>query len=417
MIPYPLLGSCLFFLLCSAFFSASETALFSIPREKVTAFSNGGKHSERLLFALLLDGQRTLYLLLLGNLFVNITLAGLIHSVIVKFAPQSSPLVTMFFATATIVVFGEMLPKNIALKHNVKIGCMVALPLYWGKIAVSPILYVVTRVNVFFLVQFRRRFRRPSPYVTAAELKSGVIDSGRKGAISSEEQEMLVNLLDRGVVPVAQCMEHRSRIVLFPEHALSKDALRVLVKKKGTRVFVYAKEHPGQVTGVVRLSTLLHREQDEPLSALVEPVEYVPDTMEAAEVIGILITQQRSEVAVVDEYGSFTGVVSIENGINHILKPVFSPLERDDPGGAKSGGYDGVYSGETEIVTLDWLPRSLFFSLSGARTLSGALTNFIGSIPLNGDKFAIEEWNFYILAATPVKIESVFIKKRHEYDN
>jgi len=415
-LPYIRIGISVVFLFFSAFFSASETALFSIPREKINLLRDGAGRRGRQLFELLIDGQRTLYLLLLGNLFVNITLTGSIYALVDFFRPGSSPLLTMFLATVVIVLFGEMLPKNFALKHNERVGRLVAPLLVAGKYAVSPLLSIVTRVNSFFLVRFKRRFKRPSPYVTAAELKSNVMESRRSGVISTGEHEVLVSLLDQGMLPVAQCMDHRSHLLMLPETSSCSEARNAAAVQKQTHIFVYAKEQSGRVQGVVHLSSILRSSPDTTLGELTEPLDYIPDTMDAAEALNVFLGRNLSVIAVVDEYGAFIGALTLDRGIRHIFRPVFSSVESGEKTTVIADGTNGVYRGETEIVLLGWLPRALHRAAAGSRTLSGALTNYLGTIPAEGDKFAIDGYNFYILEASPVKIESVFIKKRHEYE-
>lgn len=404
------------FLLLSAFFSASETALFSIPREKIYTFKDTTVPSQKLLFDLLTDGQRTLYLLLLGNLFVNITLTGCIYSVVSFYHKGGSALAAMLIATTLIVVFGEILPKNIALKHNVSIGCIVAPVLVTGKKITTPLLTFITDVNRFFLNYFRLRFRRPSPYVTAAELKSNVIESGKKGIFSNDEQMLLVNLLDRGTVPVAYCMEHRSKLCLYPDNISVTEAREAVMGKKCPKMFVYNSKQEGHVKGKVTALSLFKASPDTLLTHLIEPLTYVPDTMETAEVLGLLFRRECTEAAVVDEYGAFQGVLSIEKGVEYIMHPVFVSVDSYENNEESNPVYNGIYKGDYEVAFMEWLPPSLQHSGQGIRTLSGVITNYLGYIPVSGDKFAIEGWNFYILSASPVKIDTIFIKKRHEHE-
>jgi Mg2+/Co2+ transporter CorB len=101
----------IFFLGVSAFFSASETALFSIPKERVSFFDGNPKKSFHNVFQLLQDGQRTMLLRLLGNTFVNITLTGLMFSLVNKITGVQSPLLTLVIATLIIVILVNYCPR------------------------------------------------------------------------------------------------------------------------------------------------------------------------------------------------------------------------------------------------------------------------------------------------------------------
>ncbi|MBN1577322.1 MAG: DUF21 domain-containing protein [Chitinispirillaceae bacterium] len=394
----------------SAFFSASETALFSIPRERIVVFQQAESRARRLVYELIHHGQRTLLMILLGNLFVNITLAGSIHALMRIFLPGGGVMLTMVVATGVIVVFGEMLPKNIALQHNETIACLTAPVLSGLTFVCSPLLVVIHHINAFFLTQFRMRLRRPSPFVTIDEMKSGVIASRKSGAISAEEQDMIVRLLDRGTQPVRKFMMHRSRLVLMPGNALSAQALKRLQEAHQLFLLVYNKDTTGQVAGMVHLATLPRCPPSQPLHELVKPLHWVSATMEVAEAIGLLFEKNCSEAGIVDEYGSFCGVFSLSTGLRNVLSPLFNPVEKPV---VPVAGKTRLLTGDTAVEAMaGWLPPSLGKTAQQVRTLNGLLTGYLGYIPQTGDKFAIDGWNFYILAAGPSKIGSVLIRKK-----
>ena len=138
------------------------------------------------------------------------------------------------------------------------------------------------------------------------------------------------------------------------------------------------------------------------------------NTMEVAEVIGLLVEKRRTEACLVDEYGSFSGVVSLSKGVHSVLLPLFNQIDKHT---IPAKGKVRLFSGNEEVnIMSDWLPLSLRASAPSVRTLNGLLTNYLGFIPKTGDKFAIEGCNFYIISSSPVKIESVLIRKRNDHE-
>ena len=401
------------FLIFSAFFSASETALFSIPRERILFFQGDKRRSHQWVYLLLLDGQRTLLLILLGNIFVNITLAGLVHSVVSRLLPDESPLLTLVTATAIIVLFGEMLPKNIALKNNESVALGIAPFLFHLKIIVMPILRVIQRVNLFFLVRFKERLRRPSPFITVEELKTGVIESARNGAVSSEEKDILLEILREGAQPVRKLMTHRSRVVVISEETTVAEGIRKLYEAKQGYAIVRSKNDSRQITGSVKLNNLLKAQGGSVAQYVISPV-WVPETMEVADLISYLFNEGYSEVCVLDEFGAFSGVFSLSSGLNRILANAFPLPEKENPTEER---LSMVFAGLQDLETMDqWLPSSLKTYGKEVRTLNGLITNYLGKIPKAGDRFAIDGWIFYIITASPTKIESVLIRKGDGYD-
>ncbi|NLL14119.1 MAG: DUF21 domain-containing protein [Fibrobacter sp.] len=400
------------FLGVSAFFSASETALFSIPKERVSFFEGNPKKSFNNVFQLLHDGQRTMLLILLGNTFVNITLTGLMYSLVNRITGVQSPLLTLIIATLIIVIFGELLPKNIALKNNELIAPLFSPYLFHLKNILSPVLAITQSTNQFFLSRFRQHLRKPSPFITLEELKTGIVESARKGAILSGEQKIILGLLNEGVMPVRKLMIHRSLLQIIPENTIVASAIEKMVKEKQTFLLIRDVRYPEQVIGTVSLSKLMKADRKISVSKVIEPPVWVPESVEIAELVRFLLNTGNDKACVLDEFGSFCGVFALSTGMNKFLEVVF-PLTAQPQRNADIKTM--MFSGAQDIGQIQaWLPEELKNSDIEARTLNGLLTNYIGKIPKTGDRFVIDGWDFYIILANPTKIESVLIRKRNE---
>jgi len=250
---------CLFFLAMSTFFSLAETALFSIPRERIDSFKADAAGRRRLIYALLLDGQRTLLLILLGNLFVNITLAGLVTALMTILVGVSGGAVLWSFllTSAALVIIGDILPKNIALQRNEALAAFAAPVIHALKAVTAPLLNLVLAVNRFFLERFKRFLKKPSPFVTVDELKTAVRSSLDRGIITKSEQGVITALLDRCAQPVKRFMIHRSRVPFVPHYTTASDALAELSRSGQPCALVTRGPRGQQVTGIVCLPELL----------------------------------------------------------------------------------------------------------------------------------------------------------------
>ncbi len=400
------------FLGASAFFSASETALFSIPKERVSFFEGNPKKSFHNVFLLLHDGQRTMLLILLGNTFVNITLTGLMYSLVNRIMGVQSPLLTLVIATLVIVIFGELLPKNIALKKNELIAPFFSPYLFHLKNILSPVLTITQSTNQFFLSRFRQHLRKPSPFITLEELKTGIAESARNGAISSGEQKIIFGILNKGVLPVRKLMTHRSLLQVIPENTTIASALEKMFEAKQTILPVRDTRYHEQVIGMVSLSKLIKADRKASVGKVMEPPVWVPESIEIAELVRLLINNDNDKACVLDEFGTFCGVFALSTGMNKFLEGIF-PMTALPQRTADIKTM--MFSGAQDIGQIQgWLPEELQNSDIEARTLNGLLTNYIGKIPKTGDRFMIDGWDFYIILANPTRIESVLIRKRNE---
>ncbi|MDR2577726.1 MAG: CNNM domain-containing protein [Chitinispirillales bacterium] len=396
------------FILLSAFFSASETALFSIPRERIDSFQDHRAHSRRLIYLLLKDGQRTLLLLLVCNLFVNITLTGLINSLMTAILGKSSVLWSFAAATAIIITFGEIAPKTGALRWNEKIAGFAAPVIYNLKIVSSPLLNLIQRINRFFLARFKRYLRNPSPFITVDELKSALCSSLERGVISKSEQRIITNLLDRGAQPVKRFMIHRSQMPFLPHYTTVSDALKELVRTSQTYALITRSPRSQQVIGVVCLHTLLSASPTNRCRQLAKNPQWVPETLVAADLIGFMFAQKLDIACVLDEFGGLSGVFSLADGLGRVMN---FRQEQEGEGQGK-GGSARVFLGLQEIDGMeDWLPESLLSMSENVRTLNGLLTRYLGRIPKTGERFEIDGRNFCIMYSAGNRVESVLIRK------
>ena len=399
----------LFFLLLSAFFSASETALFSIPRERIDAFRKHASRSRRLIYALLTDGQRTLLLLLLCNLFVNITLAGLINSIMTALLGRSAALWSFLAATATIITFGEVLPKNAALLRNETVAAAAAPVLHIMKALASPLLNLVQRVNHLFLARFKVHLRRPSPFITIDELRSALRSSVERGVITRGEQGVITNLLDKGAQPVKRFMTHRSQVLFLPHYTTAGDAAAELAERGQTCALITRGQRGQQVLGVALLPDLLRAAPAARCRTIARSPQWAPETLEAADLISFMFAEGHSVVCVLDEFGGLSGVFTLSDSLDRVMN-----LRRERAGG--DGGNVRTFLGLQELDGMaDWLPPSLAPAAQNARTLNGAITRYLGRIPKTGERFDIDGWNFYIMHSGQNRIESVLIGKKEGF--
>lgn len=395
------------FLCFSAFFSASETALFSIPRERILFYQKGKKY--QWLYLLLKNGQRTLLLILLANLFVNITLAGLIDNIMGILLPGNSTLTSLGIATVMIIVFGEMLPKSIALKNNEFIAVSISPFLYHLEVVATPVLGLIQNVNSFFLNLFKSRLRRPSPFITIEELKTNIERAATESVINSHEKAMIIGILSQGAEPVRKVMIHRSKLLIVQEQmtvrkvlkkmALTKKSLAVIRSNNDIRTIIRGVVHIKDCAGADGTELIANR--------IISPVVWVAETMETADLISLLFTEKCDEVCVLDQFGCFSGIFSLHLCLNSImLNMVTAPVKENVTGISR------IFDGLQEIALIqDWLPRSLLEAVPDVRTLNGLLTNYLENIPKSGDRVAIDGYNFYIIKASPSKIERVLISK------
>lgn len=396
------------FLFFSAAFSGSETALFSIPRERLWQYEKSLSRVDRWVFRLLADGQRTLLLILLGNIFVNITIVSLIHSLIQQYYPLHVELMTLVVATLVILAFGEVLPKNIALQNNESVARLVAPLLYGLSTVLGPGLRLVQRLNTLFLRVLGRHLRSPSPFITLEELQSAVDSYAEQGVILPHERDIILSVLQRGSQPVRRLMLHRSEVPSVRADATVAEVLADMRARASTVAVVQGGRAHAAPRGFAYATKLLARPADEPVRDSMAPAEFVPGSMETAEVIALLVQRELRDVIVLDEFGAYTGVFSAAYGMRRLVAPARAVRQAR----STEGGMVRVSGQDLVEYLQDLLPQSLLENAGEVRTLNGLLVNYLGYIPKRDQVFAVEDVTFYIIDADQTVVRNVGISKR-----
>ncbi|HMA64854.1 MAG: CNNM domain-containing protein, partial [Fibrobacterota bacterium] len=355
----------------------------------------------------------TLLFILLGNVFVNISLTGFIHKLISEFFHLESEIVTLFVATGGIVLFGEILPKTIALKNNEFIAHVVALPLQVFVRMTTPVLSFIQDVNSFFIKKYRIYFRDPDPFVTVNELRSAVAKSYKDGAITQDEAGFIERILERGPEPARKYMMHRSTVQAFDETQTVADALEQMAQCGDIVAIVRDSSNRSHVRGLIRLSKIFSAQPADLLVLHCEEPVWAPESSEVAELVSFLFSCGSPDACMLDEYGDFSGLFVAQNAIDSMFMHLFTKPEKSH---TRSVGVTLNGSDDCSVLSA-FLSGSSQLDVGQWRTVNGVLTNYLGRIPKTGETFAVGGSKFYIISAGPTKIDRVLIQKDGNDDN
>ncbi|MCX7726394.1 MAG: hypothetical protein N2053_06050 [Chitinispirillaceae bacterium] len=249
-------------------------------------------------------------------------------------------------------------------------------------------------------------------------MKSSIIVYKNKGAFSEEEQDVMIKILEKGKEPIRKIMIHRSFLLLMPETALVEEALRKIKDIPLGCIFVYNKLNTAEVRGKIEYGSLLYYNKTKTLGEIMEPLFCLPENLSRGDALKLMFEKKIEGVGVIDEYGSFCGYFTLVNGLKTMLSSFEVNSENEEIRVRGEELYKKkvntkLVSGDMEIDTLkEWLPPSLQKMGRDYKTIGGLLTNYLGIIPKEGDKFEIDGWIFYILSGTEVKVDKVIIKKK-----
>lgn len=417
-------GGILLLLICSAFFSGSETALTASSRGKLKAQADKGMPGAESALLLTEDSERMIGAILLGNNTVNILAASLATALFTRLFGDSGVAMATLVMTLLVLVFAEVLPKTYAISNPESVALRVAAPLRLLVAVFSPIVSVVRFVVRQVLALFGVRIDPDRHIMSVHEEIAGTLALGHStGSVEKEHRDRLLGALDLSERTVEEIMRHRSQIEVVNADDPVEDIIAQCINSPHSRLPMY-REDPENIIGILYARDLvreMHRLVLEAggrydavakldLNDLARPPYFVPDTTPLDEQMKEFLRLKRHFALVIDEYGALHGLLTLED----ILEEIVGEIEDE---------YDTTHAPEVErgtdgevmvdgAMTIRDLNRTLDWSLPDeeAVTVAGLVIHEAQSIPEEGQVFSFHGCRFKVLAREGNRITRLSIR-------
>ncbi len=389
----------------SAFFSGSETALFSLSRVAISRLEGRGAH---LLARLMARPFRVLTTLLVGNILVNIAASSVAAAVALALLGDKGIAVSFVVMTTLILLFGEILPKTLALSKAevvaprvapaVSVAATLFLPLRWGLQALSEGMAKI----------LRQRIPGIHRHVTHGELEEAIEIGHTGGALHGLEREILSNILEFGRTSVEEVQIPRVRVPAM-EKGESVDRARQIMASRRTPILVVYDGDLDNPLGVLQASDVFGEPDDSPVGGMVHAVPIVPQTRELSRVLPQLSGSAGGAALVLDEFGALAGLIVVEDVLEELLGALPSGSDDWEWFRAEADGSLVV----SAMMRLDDLNKELGTSLRSReyRTVGGLILETTGRIPEQGEVIERDGVRFTVLAALPNRLLSMKVDR------
>ena len=397
-------------ILLSAFFSGSETALFSLSRSVIEEMGRGGRR-QRLVSGLLKSPRMLLVTILFGNLLVNIASTSAVTALAIDLFGQKGIGLAVVVMTCIILIFGEIGPKSIAIKNATVMALLFAPILRFFMLLFLPIRLVLGAIADFAVETSRRLFGERTEEFEARELATAVELGHRDGLFDSFEKEVLKNLF-----LFTETMAHEIVVPRVEVFSLDVDTplveAMIQVKSRGfSRVPLY-EEKDDNIVGVLLAKDLLRYSRDERLSLreIMRPPLFVPGTKHIRNLFGDLIAARQHMVIVLDEHGSFFGILTLEDILEEIVGEIRDRREPKVEDYILIDDNSIIADGTMELEELNEVFGAEIDS-SEVETVAGFITEELGRIPRDGESFTIGGYRFLVLSREPTRINRIKIER------
>jgi putative hemolysin len=331
----------LLIVLANAFFVAAEYALVTARRSRLNELAAAGNRRARIALRIMDSPVRFIGTVQLGITTFSILLGAVgeplvEHWIDEPFLSQTVAFIIAFsFVTYLHVTLGELVPKAIALTKNESTALWVALPVEG--------FYLVTYPLVWFLQQSSNAFTRlfgiaPAPAGviahTEADIRMIVAAAEETGAIEEQEEEMVYKVFDFADKEVHEVMVPRPEVVALSVELPSQECLAAVIDSPYTRYPVY-RGSLDDVLGILHVRDLFSALYDRGIDnvvveELVRPAHVVPETKDLAAMLAEFRRTNQHLALVVDEYGSFEGIVTLEDLLEEIVGEIEDEYDLPD---------------------------------------------------------------------------------------
>jgi len=396
-------------ILLSGSISASETALFSLSPLTAKSYRNSGDTRLQIIAGLLERPRDLLVTILMLNIFANILIQNTVSSL---FDPAAGWGWKVGFPLIVTLIFGEVLPKSLAIPNNTKIAYAAAPWVDKAARFLKPIREPLTKATSW-ISRFLFFFLREEKEISDDELRHVLKTSEETGILLSQECDLIGGMLDLQNSLVKERMRPREEILSYDIQEPLSQLTHLFVDLETTRVPIYDGDLE-KLLGI--LSTrrfFFHRDQIKKPSDLIPFLKkpyFVPETTKSWALLRTLRDRGESLAMVVDEYGSISGLITQEDLIESVVGEI---TDRRDPKSLYTRSSEDVIiaSGKLELSEFKEIFGIPLKSKENIVTLGGWLIEQLGEIPITGTQYANDQFLFYVLAAEPNRVRRIYVRR------
>ena len=406
-------------LLLSALCSSTETAITAVGRGKLLALQERYPYRRRFLSWLADQTQRALTITLVANNLVNIAASAVATSLAMRLYGNQGPLLAVVVMTVLIVIFGEILPKSIAMIRNESILVTVLPMLRFLGFLFAPFLWATVAVVSGLGKLLRIDLSPQHTFVTREEIEQMVNIGSASGVLEEDERKMIHGIFSFEETRAYEVMVPRTDMIAVPREMTVAEAVDVILEHGHSRVPIVG-ENLDQIVGILYVKDLLRHLISGDPGAGVEEIKrealFVPETMRIANLFNLMKGKKVHMAIVVDEYGGTAGIITLEDLLEEIVGEIQDEYDEETPAILKNG--DGSYLVQGGVNLEDLSERLNYaFTSNDVESVAGFIIALAGRFPEVGQRLAYEGWDFEVLEVEDHRVKLLRLCRRKEQEN
>ncbi|MDC3122585.1 hemolysin family protein, partial [Acidimicrobiaceae bacterium] len=388
--------------------SGSETAITSIPKQKVHQLDDSRKNNR--IKRAKENIEKTIGGILVGNNFVNILMASVATLIFVRrFGESAGSAIATIFTTVIVLIFGDITPKTLATKLPIVFLSRTTFLVELLSRLFAPFTEAITKL----IMKFVRTSDEDDAEVTEADIQALTALGEIEGQILPAEREIIDSLLDFSDRPIKEIMTPRVDVLFLSLPINIVDVKALVNDKRISRMPVSKSESLDDTFGIVYVKDLFNLKANSDsveIENLVKDVIYLPEYTTVLSALNILRENKSSFACVIDENGGIEGVITIKDVLSEFVGDLPDEHDQRFLGINRLGPGQWTIEGKTDIDDFEE-----FFGLEpndkDVATVGGLFLSHSEQLPSRGEKITIDGLEITITEMDNRRIETVTVKK------
>jgi putative hemolysin len=385
------IGLLIILILCTAFFSASETALFAANRVALRQRQVQGDRRARMAYALLNRASELLTTLLAGNTMATVGATVIATSIALSLLGRGGEWVAFLGTTFILLILAEIAPKTLAARHADRMALAVAGPIHAVMRLFIPLIRVMSIVATALVRPFGGHITPRAPLVTEEQLRFLVEVGEKEGVLEEEEREMIHSIFEFGDTVVREVMRPRVDIAAVPADVTINAALGLMTERGHSRLPVY-EGSIDHIVGVVYIRDLIpalrQGRLDQRVTEVQRPPFFVPETKKVDDLFREMQQKKVSMAIVLDEYGGTAGLVTVEDLLEEIVGEIQDEYDFEEKPIQLINDRTAVINARIHIEDVNQL-LGLELPVDEVDTVAGLVYSLLGRVPAQGETVSL----------------------------
>lgn len=428
--PGPMLGQIILLLvliIINAYFAAAEMAIVSVNKNRIRSLAQEGNKKAQALAGLIDEPNK-----FLSSIQVVITLAGFLTSAeaAVSFSDDvgawlehtgipygteiSVVLVTLILAFFTLVL-GELLPKRLAMLHADKIAMGVVKPILFISVIFKPFVWLLSVTVTLILKLLRQRTDVTSVEYSEDDVVSMLEAGQESGELKEEGKKMITSIFAFDDLLAYEVMTPRTDVFSIDINAPTEDYIDELMELRYSRIPVY-EDDSDNIIGILYIKDYLIKAREAGFDnvdfrSILRKPYFVPETKNIDSLFFELQTTKQHIAILIDEYGGFSGIVTMEDIIEEVMGDIDDEYDEVEPEIQKIADDTYIVDGSMDLDDIDE-ELGIDLESENSETIGGFIIDILGEIPDENDtgrEIEYENCRFRIDSVRDRRIEKITI--------